>query len=296
MIGTEFFSPRRQTWLARRDPRLKLAWLLTVSLASVVVDSSAALLLLFAVTLLAALALGWRVQTWLAVGTILAAIAWATVLSQALFYPGDPRTVLLEIVRSRSLFGWEFPGVILYREGAFYGLVQSLRLLAMTLAGLTVCLSTGPQQLLAALVTLRVPVAVGFMSVAALRFLPTILQEWLIVRRTSRLRGYGPRWIGAGLLRTLKTEVALLVPVIAAALRRAATLATSLTARGFDATAPRSVYPAMAFTRSERVALGGLASIAVALSSLKSLYWLVAGGYLTQAALDPLCDFVGRWL
>ena len=56
-------------------------------------------------------------------------------------------------------------------------------MLAVMLAGLTVCLTTSPEGLLAVLAWLRVPAAISFMTVAALRFLPTFIDEWTTVRR-----------------------------------------------------------------------------------------------------------------
>ena len=74
----------------------------------------------------------------------------------------------MTLVPSFSILEYVFPGLIFYREGAAYGLLQSSRIVAMTLAGMTVCLSTSPERLLAALAWLRVPSAVSFMAVAAL--------------------------------------------------------------------------------------------------------------------------------
>ncbi len=225
---------------------MKIVWLVVVSLAAVVVDSTAALLILCGLALVVAVSLGWSRGTWLVVGGILLTVAWGTVFSQALFYPVEPRTPIVTLVPSFSILEYVFPGLIFYREGAAYGLLQSSRIVAMTLAGMTVCLSTSPERLLAALAWLRVPSAVSFMAVAALRFLPTVADQWATVRRSCQLRGYQPRlWqVGRGVWASWKTELALLVPVVAAALRRASTLATSLTARGYDAGQPRTIFPA----------------------------------------------------
>jgi energy-coupling factor transport system permease protein len=262
-----------RSWLARRDPRLKLAWLAVLSLASVLIESREGLYALFAVSLVVALGLRLSVRTWIIIGAILATIAWGTVLSQALFFMGDRSTPHITLIAPRTFRSFEFSGLQLWRDGALYGLLQSLRLLAVTLAGLSVCLSTSPQRLLAALVAVRVPVAVSFMSVAALRFLPTILAEWATVRRSCRLRGYRPQAWRAPWT-TLRMETALLAPVVAASLRRAATLATSLSSRGFDATRPRTAYPALRMTGTDQMLLAILIVTAVALSAFKSYHWL----------------------
>jgi len=263
-----------RSWLARRDPRLKLAWLAVLSLASVLIESRTGLYALFAASLVVAIGVRLSARTWIVIGAILATLAWGTVLSQALFFMGDRTTPHITLIAPRSFRYFDFAGVQLWRDGALFGLLQSLRLLAVTLAGLSVCLSTSPQRLLAALVAVRVPVAVSFMSIAALRFLPTILAEWATVRQSCRLRGYRPRpWRAPW--NTLRMETALMAPVLAASLRRAATLATSLSNRGFDATRPRTTYPALRMPRTDMALLGMMIVTAVTLSAVKSYHWFM---------------------
>ncbi len=286
-----------ESWLVALDPRVKLAWLATVSLAGVLLDGAIALAVLCALALVVALALRWDRRTWLIVGAPVLAVAWGTMLSQAMFYAGEPRTAIVTLLPEGSIGGLHFPGLRLYREGFFYGLVQSLRMIAVMLAGLSVCLSTSSERLLAALTWTGVPEAIGFMSVAALRFLPTMIDQWSTVRRSCRLRGFRPQYFGVrNLLRTLRVELMLLVPVVASALRRASTLATSITVRGFDATRPRTLYPPLAISKIEATALVALTTVILGLATLKSLYWLAVGEQFRVSALQPLYDFVGRWL
>ena len=56
-----------------------------------------------------------------------AGIVWGTTLSQGLFYGDEPRVALVQL-----------GPVAIWREGVQWGLVQSLRLVAVTLAGLAV--------------------------------------------------------------------------------------------------------------------------------------------------------------
>jgi energy-coupling factor transport system permease protein len=267
---------RGSPWLAGLDPRLKLFWLLWVSSLSVLLESAAGLGGLFVTTLLLSGGIRMRLRGWLVVGGLLAAIAWSTLLSQAIFYEGEPRTVLLTLVAPSNIGGWSFPGIRLYREGAIYGLAQSLRMLAVTLTGLTLCLTTSPERLLAALAHLRVPVSIAFMTVTTMRFLPLLIGEWAMVRQARRLRGY--RLSGWSLLslrgpQALKWELALLAPVLASALRRATALATSVSSRGFDPTAPRTYYPELQYRVSERLAIAALAISGSGVLVAKILEW-----------------------
>ncbi|HEY2839014.1 MAG TPA: energy-coupling factor transporter transmembrane component T [Pirellulales bacterium] len=295
MNGLGWLEMNDRSWLARRDPRLKLAWLAVLSLASVLIESREGLYLLFAVALLVAICLRLTARTWIVIGAILTTTAWGTVFSQALFFIGDRSTPHITLIAPRTVGTFEFSGLQLWRDGAMFGLLQSLRLLAVTLAGLSVCLSTGPQRLLAALVAVRVPMAVSFMAIAALRFLPTIVGEWATVRRSCRLRGYRPQpWRAPW--KTASMEMALLAPVVAASLRRAATLATSLASRGFDATRPRTTYPALRMTSADLTLFLVLVAMAVALSTLKSFHWLAVARYVCLSGFEPFYDWISRWL
>lgn len=299
-------SMTRDSWLSALDPRLKLAALAAISLVGVLVDSLPGLAAVFAAAMLLASGLRLRPRAWLVVMGILLATTWGTVLSQAIFYPGEPRTVMLTLVPAGEILGWSFPGINLACEGATYGLIQSLRLLAVTLAGLAVCISTSPERLVAALSRLRVPAAIGFMTVAALRFVPTMIEEWATVRRAARLRGAGGhgrnatarghwlRWLSR--TRRVKLELALLMPVLAASLRRASALATAITCRGFDATRPRTFYPELRMSIAQRAALTGVVLLALGVSVVKSLYWLAEGDLYRTSALAGLYQFARDWL
>ena len=284
-------------WFERFDPRLKLAALAWVSTLSVLCDSMAALVVLALIG--ATLATGLRLprRRALALFVTLVAIAWGTMLSQALFFGGSPRTVLLTIIEPSEWRGWKLPGIVLYRAGFAYGLKQSLRMIAVTLAGLSVCLSTSPERLFAALARLRFPAALGFMTVSALRMLPLLVAEYRVARQARWLRGGRISTFAARLAWTRpRAELALLVPVLAGALRRATTLATSVSARGFDPSAPRTYYPPLQFTTAERIAVAGLLSSWLLVCSVKVLYWLYLADLYYWPELRGLYAFAREWL
>jgi energy-coupling factor transport system permease protein len=286
-LASALLDARGRGWLGTCDPRLKLAWLAWVSCLCVLLDSLAALAALALVAATPAAFLRIRLAGWLAIGTVLALVVWGTLLSQGLFYDRWPRSMLVSLIEPRTLAGWEFSGLAIYREGIVYGAVQSLRLVAMMLAGLCVCLSTSPERLLAALARCRVPVAIGFVTVTALRFLPAMLAEIAIVRQAQRLRG----------ARRLRGQMGLLLlPVLASALRRSTALAASVTSRGFDPAARRTFYPELRFRPLERVAIAVLVASGAAIGAAKALYWLYVGDLYYASGLRELYDFVRQRL
>ncbi|MGC3969387.1 MAG: energy-coupling factor transporter transmembrane component T [Pirellulales bacterium] len=248
MNGLTFGADLAKPWLAELDPRLKLAVVFGLSVAVVCVNHPAALAACCLAGTLFATGLRLRSRGWWAIVLLLALVVWSTMLSQGFFYGFEPRTILLTVVAPSGEGAERFPGIALSLEGLEYGAVQSLRLVATMLAGLAASLSTGPQRMLVALGALRVPPAVAFMTATALRFLPLLVEELALARQARRYRGYRFRIVA------LHQELGILLPVIAASIRRAETLAESVTARGFDPRRPRTNYPPLRMRRWERQA------------------------------------------
>jgi energy-coupling factor transport system permease protein len=279
--------------LATVDPRLKLAWLAAVSTLCVMLDAPLSLAILAEISLIPLTAVGLSRRAWLLVAGLILALVWATLVSQGLFYARLPRTRLLTIVPAFRWGNFEIDGLHFYREGAAYGVAQSLRLIAATATGLAVCLSTGPERLLAALVRLRVPLALGFMTASALRFLPLLADEIAAARRARRLRGVGLPGRGLrGLAQALRYEFRLLVPVMASVVRRSNTLARSIAARGFDPLAPRTSYPPLVLRGWEMAALVVIGMGWTIIVSVKTLYWLYTADLYYHPAWRPLYEWV----
>lgn len=238
-LTRQFAEAGPRAWLAALDPRVPLVWVVALSCASVLVDSAVglALLLLCAGCLAGGLRLPLRGWLWLG-GGLLASV-WGVVFAQALFYGGEPRTVLWQIVPAGRWAGVDWPGLQLTREGATYGLAQSARLTSVALAGASVALASGPDRLLAALVGLRLSSALSLLVSVALRSVPELLAQAQQIRTSARLRGYRWRWS----VSTLRVEAGLLLALLAAAWRRANSLATALAVRGWSGAGGWTHYP-----------------------------------------------------
>lgn len=294
-VGSALAEARAREWLERLDARVKLTWLACLSVIAVTVDSTPALCVLFTLGGAPLLALRLRPAGWLAIGGVLAMAAWSTVTAQALFYSLEPRTPLATIVVPFSVGDWEFGGLILWREGAFHGLLQSMRLLAMCQAGLAVCLSTSPSRLLEGMTRAKLPRPIAFVAVSALRALPEVVREFALVRQARRLRGAGRQGPGAWKgVRELTAAAATLEPVLARGLRRAAALATSVTLRGFDPAATARAAPPL--TRPAAAGMGAMVALAMTIASLKTIVWLENGGHDLGATLHAAAAFAREWL
>lgn len=265
------------------DPRVRLALVVAVGGFAAALDrpTSLGLLAVLAGAPLLLLPIGraWRLR---ALGAA-AAVVWATVTSQALFYADVPRTPALTL-----------GPLTLWREGMMHGLVQSLRLVATTFAGLALAVSTPPDRLFAALVALRVPYGAAFLAVVALRFVPIAGRELWVVRGARARRGRAIwRRSPWGWLRQ---EMALLVPVAARSLRRARALAETLDARGFDPLSPRRLRVPLRARPGELALVVGVWGLLAAVIGAELLYRAYLAEALYLPALRPLYGLVRAWL
>lgn len=281
-LTRQFAEARPQPWLAALDPRVPLVWVVALSCASVLVDSGVGLvlLLLCAACIAGGLRMPWRGWLWL--GGSLLAIVWSVVVAQALFYGGEPRTVLWQIVPAGRWLGVEWPGLQLTREGATYGLKHSARLTSVALAGTSVALASGPDRLITALAGLRLSAALSLLVSVALRSVPELLGQAQQIRTSARLRGYRVRWKFS----TLRVEAGLLLALLAAAWRRASCLATALAVRGWSSEGGWTHFPPLQPRRRDLLAVW-----AVTLFVL----WLALGKTLARLQWIDSCPWSRLW-
>ena len=289
---------RARDWIRGLDVRLKLAGLLSAALLVVLIDAPQTLLGLFALVVVLYCLSGLPASKVRMVVVIALLTVWGMMLTQALFYANVPRTVLLQLVpKDLPVLGGVTGGIYVYREGLAYGAVQSLRIVTMIGLGLLVCWTTEAHAFLAALVRLKVPYGLAFMTVTALRFLSVVVSEAGVVMTARRMKGVhlrrSPRLRP---LRWLPGLSGLFKPIFANAIRRSRALALSVQSRGFDPSAPRTLV-----TRSR---LGGWGVVVLALllaapltvAGMKLLHWMFMQELYYRSALRGVYDFVRSYL
>jgi energy-coupling factor transport system permease protein len=221
----------------------------------------------------------WR---WLA--ALLLAGTWSMALTQGLFYGGAPRTVWLELLPPRAFPLGDPPGLYLYREGLAYGVIQSLRFHAIVLLGAGLLARYSAERLAAGLRTAGLPGALCFLSAMALRQVPVLAEEMRTLWLAQRLRGMRPI---AGVTALPR---AVLLPLLAANLRRADEVAAAFHSRGISvetAALPRERPPAR-----ERLAVWLGAALAGFLGAAVLLTRLHVAGAFSIPFLEPLYAWV----
>ncbi len=160
----------------------------------------------------------------------LAAFGWMLIL-----------TVVVHGFSTPGHIVWEMPatGWTLTSEGLLRGVLFAGRLIFVIFAGASIALTTDPLQAIRGVEKLALPlnrlgIPVGFLTLTfamALRFVPTLYEEAVTLRKALRTRGWTT---GRGLTGRVQAWIPLLIPLLVSGLRRSDDLATVLTVRGYD--------------------------------------------------------------
>jgi energy-coupling factor transporter transmembrane protein EcfT len=208
----------------------------------------------------------------------LALMSWTLMLTQGLFWTGEPRTVWLRLLPPEGFPFGDPPGLFLYREGALHGLAESLRGHALLWIAAGIVARYGIEELARGLRALGVPGAASLLTVLAVRQMPLLVDEARTVWTALRLKGLGRA-------RALR---ALWVPLLTGHLRRADEIAAALHARGLGMGTEEPLPPPAPAAERRLVWAGGLgvaaAAAAVGLTRLHEAgLWSVPGADLLYA-------------
>ncbi|MBR5429455.1 MAG: energy-coupling factor transporter transmembrane protein EcfT [Firmicutes bacterium] len=208
--------------------------------------------------------LGWAVMTAVGVGAVLLSrvpfkAIWRgmkiiiffcvlTLLLNLFMYPGD--TVL-----------WTWRKLTLTAEGLSYGLAMALRLFMLvvfasllTLTTTPIMLTDGMEKVLSPGRRIGIPAhEIAMMMSIALRFIPTILEEFDRIVLAQRARGAD---LSKGnVVQRLKAFVPLLVPLFVAAFRRAEDLAQAMEAKCYRGGEGRTRWKVVKWQKRDTVCL-----------------------------------------
>jgi energy-coupling factor transport system permease protein len=211
--------------LSRRDPAVKLAVTLAISLLLIFVIDPVTPLLFLALAIAAALAGSARPSTIVRALVPLSVLGLGFVWSNAVFAAThEPPT-------------WTIGPIHATEAGLRFGLAIALRGLAIGMLSLAFVWTTDPTDLVVSLIRhARLPFRIGYSLLAGYRFLPLFADEYAQVRLARRLRG----GIARGPLGRVRETVAELVALLSDAARRATRIAVAMDARAFAAATRRT--------------------------------------------------------
>ncbi len=137
-------------------------------------------------------------------------------------------TILIWTLTGRGatpLIGW------ITKEGLAAGLAAALRINSFILAGAVFLSTTRNEDLIQALLRLRVPYPVCFAFSTALRLAPTFVGTGWAVRQAQKARGFDPDT--GSILERFSKNIPMLVPTFLSTIRMTGNLAMSLESKGF---------------------------------------------------------------
>lgn len=259
----------RQSIIHKLDPRLKVLYPVLIGILSIFLNWDFVYLLV-----------GFTIIPWMLVrpspGRLRVIITMAgipvigAIWSQGLFHTEGNSTVHLLFVFPPTLSWIGTPG--LSSSGLLYGLQQAGRTLAGVLGALILLFTTTPSEVVWAFYKFRLPAAAGLAFSAALRFLPQMMERMTVLLQVVQVRGYDltiPRWWEWSkwpgyLWRVFACIPVVTIPLLISSLRTTSVMAMVVDARAFGSQARRSTFREHRITTADRVALGALIGITIA--------------------------------
>ncbi len=244
--------------IGRRDPVVKFAIVLGLSLALVlVIDPVTPLLFLCGTVLAAALLGGVSARAYLRALGLLALVGLGFVWSNA--------TLATVAADTPPLAVW---GPFRVTEpGLRFGIAIALRGLAIGALSLTFVFTTDPTRFaVSAARNARASRRIVYPLLAAYRFLPFLTDEYAQIHLAQRVRGAAE----TSRLGTARARLREVVPLFATAIRRATRIAIAMDARGFAGGSPRTYY------RETPIVAGDVAFAIAVAAVAAALFWLSA--------------------
>ena len=275
ITGPAFAPVRGTSWLHRRDPVAKLAWVLAVVVFAFASYHPVPLAVVAILGLVAGVSAGVG-RPLLRILVVLAPVT-ASMIVIGTIAPatcGDTCTPVAAL-----------GPVTLYQEGMSHSLSLVMRVLAMETVALSAFLTTHPSDLFASLARLRVPYVLNFMLSMTLQLIPVLQREVALVLAAQRARAMPGRGFAA--------VVPAFVPVFVGAFERVQRLAISLEARGFgggrDRTSYRRVQPG---ALDVALAVAGLVATVVGLGLGLTLWSADAAPTIALSAAATVAIFL----
>ena len=270
--------------LQRLSPFVMLAWTAAMVVAALLLQHPLFLAALAASTVPVVVAA--RVShDWLVLMKLAAWMCLAIVLVNVIV-SNEGAHVLAEAGFSLPVLGT--PRITL--EALAFGGAMSMRLLVMVAAFGLLNLSVHPDDLMRAVMKLRLPYKSVLVTSLSTRFVPVLLADAGTIADVQRSRGL--EFDSGGLLQRIQSRAALVLPLLSNSLDRAVQLAEAMESRAYGARPRRTFYRDVPVTPDDVAAIvlvsGAVASvIAVRVAGLAS--------YLYYPSLDSIAMTLQQW-
>ncbi len=256
----EIFSyEQKETLIHRIDPRVKLVWVFSVSVLSIIAGVPWLLLAIFLSTLPFWVLLRPSKKKITSILFVLLTMVFGFMFSQSIFYYWGETPTFTIISADFPVIGYITNGIYFYKEGALYGFIQSFRFMSSVSAAMVLVATTHPSELIGGLVRfvpigkkyIGFPNEIAFMISSAVSFAPTLIEESIITINAMQARGLKMK----GILNKIKALRFLLFPLVVNLLRTGRQMAIAADARAFRATKNRTYLYEIKLKRIDYVLL-----------------------------------------
>lgn len=254
-----FSYEQKTTAIHRIDPRIKLLWVFSISVLSIIIGVPWLLLIIFLSTLPFWVVLRPSQEKITSIVFVLFTMVLGFMFSQSLFYYWGENPTFTLIPASFPIFGPITGGIHVYKEGAMYGFIQSFRFIATVSAALLLVSTTHPSELIAGIVRfipigkrcIGLPIEIAFMVSTAVSFAPTMIEECLITINAMQVRGLNMK----GITNKIKALKYLFFPLVINVLRTGRQIAIAADSRAFRATKHRTYIKELRLKRLDYIFL-----------------------------------------
>jgi energy-coupling factor transport system permease protein len=230
------------------NPLSKLAWAISLTVLTLLLDHPLALLLLFLVTLPPVFFAGIR-REWISFMKYSLWLCLTVIVLNVLFsYQGS------HVLYSLS---WRIPVVGVPQitlEALVFGMSMSLRLLTVISAFTLITLTVHPDDILQALLKIKIPYKSVLVTSLSARFVPALIEDANRISDLQRSRGLETE--RGNWFRRIRNRAAVLMPLLTNSLDRTVQIAEAMEARGFGSGNGRSFFRSLKITRMDTLALG----------------------------------------
>ncbi|MFC2045583.1 energy-coupling factor transporter transmembrane component T family protein [Chloroflexota bacterium] len=244
---TSFKYRDKETLIHKLNPFSKLGWIISIIILALVLDNLFFLLMLFLATLplvkVARVGMEWRAFMKIALYLSAAVIIINAVVSS---YGNH---VIFEIP-------WQFPilgAPILTLEAIIYGVAMSLRLLAIISAFALLTLTVNPDDMMLAMIKMKLPYKSVLVTSLSTRFVPTLLED--VDRITDVQRSRGLELDKGRLISRIKSRSSIVTALLSNSLERATQVSEAMESRAFGTGRHRTFYRNINFTYIDILAL-----------------------------------------
>jgi energy-coupling factor transport system permease protein len=224
----------RGTAIHKLNPFCKLGWVTSVFVLALILNNPIDLSLLFLATLLPLIA-AKVVREWASIISFILYLCLVIIVINALVSSHGSH-ILWQAPFKVPLIG--SPTITL--EAIFFGVGMSLRLLAIISAFAILTFTVHPDDLMLAMVKMKLPYKSVLVMSLTTRFIPTLIDD--VERISDVQRSRGLELDRGNLVQRIRSRIAIVIPLLSNSLDRTVQVAEAMESRAFGTGAKRTFY------------------------------------------------------